>query len=295
MRYYLLYIVIFFLAHSCASTKYLNRIPHKYGSSIRRVIWLQIAGIDREHIALTTFPDYQELKNSPWSKFQCTGQAWRFNLYKTTPSILSEMNSQLAGKKSMNGTCSDWKAPFVWKPLKDKSVETVFIESFNDLKDSFFSLSCSKEYHKSLNLMQITPLKIRGQDSVCSKKFCSLELREKAFRLLKELHENHDDYLFIIRDTSYANFLKNRKKAMVKNFLKEISLFLDYALYLAGQSFGTLVLVSSVHPFMYDISKNTFSPRGQLISPLWAFGAKAENFCGSFESSDILERILTVN
>ena len=94
---------------SCAQVTSLNLTKHQFGVQPRKIIWVQIAGFSREHVALLKY-DYRNSSNqTSFEKFLCYGSTWEYNLYDIRPSYKSSFNSQVTGKSNITNTCSDYE------------------------------------------------------------------------------------------------------------------------------------------------------------------------------------------
>ena len=95
----------------------LNLKKHQFGLQPTRIVWIQVAGLDHEHLAMLRFSyptanDKTALENS-----MCTGLAWSYNLFTLRPSPQESMLSQITGKKNIVGKCDDFSQKPIWEYL----------------------------------------------------------------------------------------------------------------------------------------------------------------------------------
>ena len=94
-------LVIFTLLSSCAQVTSLNLKKHEFGKLPTKIIWLQVAGLQPEHIAMLKFDYPDRDTKTAFENSLCIGSAWEYNLFDIRPSAKSGFLSQITGKKNI--------------------------------------------------------------------------------------------------------------------------------------------------------------------------------------------------
>ncbi len=310
----------------CAQVTSLNMQKHEFGILPTKIIWFQIAGLEEEQLAMLRFQLAAERKTS-FEDSTCIGKSWSYNLYNLRPSAESSFLSQLTGKKNIKMSCEDTEHRPIWSYLGSNGYKTAILEIGANSQQSLMSMkACAEKGEGFLGSLYFwvrkegatgsdtfhyrEPIVFEGQkvfyDKTCDKTQCFSTITDNY----KFIYENFKRYskknLMIIRDFSYLAAIEKKDFFKAKGILNDIDLSLNEALKETKSSVDTLVVVTSGDSRFMDLpdqgrawadyEKNNTPPqmkRSKLTNLVIASGARAENFCGFYEDSQILERILS--
>jgi hypothetical protein len=312
----------------CAQVTSLNLRRHQFGMQPTKIIWFQIAGLDAEHLALVRFglptvDNKTELENS-----LCLGRAWSFNLQKLRPSAGESFVSQVTGKKDVAGTCEDWGLKPIWNYLSPFGYKNGIVEVGASPKESWGSGSaCGDSWREFLGKSTLWMMGAAGtQDSIpylpseaqaydqgkvywdrsCNALGCGTSLSSVLASLYPSFAKSSQRHVFIVRDFTFAAALATKKVSQAREILRELDKSIGVFMRATSNSDDILVLVSGGAAIDLDFpaegtqwqqfersDKNIYPRQGELSVPVFAHGARAENFCGLYEESQIFERILS--
>lgn len=309
----------------CTQVTSLNMKKHVFGVSPSKIIWLQVAGLDLEHLALLRFRESAE-KVTSFERSICTGRTWAYNLFNIRNPAQASFLAQTTGKMNVQNSCEDAELKPLWNYLGEEDFKTVVLENSASSSQSLESFKkCGQRGedflgNSSLFLEEAAPegaktffysdeIKITpGQityDKSCTKKGCATNLGDN-FRSIYESLKTKGKHLFIFRDFSYLSALEKKDFIKARDILRELERSYAYALALAQESGDTLVLLTSGETRFVSFpeqGKNWFAlekkgegasvKRTILTNLVLASGARAENFCGFFNESEIMNRILS--
>lgn len=302
--------------------------PHSYGEAPEQIIWMQIPGLQLEHLALLKFSPQKLASKNAFSKHKCLGATWSFNLYKMRPNPLSNFFSQLTGKPNIKNVCDGYnKKPF-WSYLKKAGYVSGMVER-GLTQNSMVQANCSKQSMdgffgettrwvmgkapQSTNKLQLfhhlkpQPFK-KGWtyfDRSCQTGRCQSSLLDNVAETYKQLTSGGDYSLFIIRDTSYMEALKRRNIKSAIEILGELASIYDKFYQLAKKSKNMMLVVTSAYSkpiefpksgkswYQFDKSgANIVFKKSALLSPIIVYGAKSENMCGLMNDAEVFTRML---
>ncbi|MBP9674558.1 MAG: hypothetical protein KBD63_05640 [Bacteriovoracaceae bacterium] len=319
MRSLLLFI---FLLTGCAGKHTLNLKSHRYALQARKVIWLQIPGLDFEHIALTHFFDTKNSKTS-FENSDCVANLWSYNLFEVAPLASQSLVSQITGSKNINASCENDQQRPLWDYLKN--YKTLVLESPTEANETLeTAVNCQKDFFSQATFLKMgaSPqkeaqfynteenfIKPSGifYDRACQNKDkkCTDPLALHADVVVKKYWETESRFVLIFRDFSYYHLLQKNDLKSARNILQMWERNYSYWLQLAQKDPHLLILITSSAPFKINFPKTgttwkTVAEKGEGVSfvgqslqaPLFVKGASAENFCGFYEETDILPRLL---
>lgn len=321
--HFLKYFWFFILFFSCADFKSLNLKPHTFNRTPKNIIWIQLAGYSNDHAAMLRFGRADSKTTLSFENASCMSELWNYDLYHLRPKPYEGFLSQLTGRANIKGTCEDYSLPTVWKILGEENFKTAIFETKFDPKNSLLnSLSCpdnnflkdihffkmdeAKDATQSFHYLERGPFEKSGiyYDKSCQGKLCNTSIYSNVKSVFSRFSGSNGKYIFIIRDFSYYEALKNKNISAAKEILSEIEKVYGYFNSLSkGEE--TLLLLTSSGANRFEFPKEgsewaAFENSGKFItyrdsslsSPLLASGPKAENFCGLYEENDIIRRIL---
>lgn len=322
-------IVAFFLMIGCSRTEYIGFNQHEQGLYPRKIIWLQIAGLSPEHHVFSKLTDSFLDKKSIFETFICQGTTWGYSPYALRSQPYLEFQRQVTGKDLFNGDCKGYREPAIWSMFaKLNNYKLAFYESGNDKKQSVIqSLGCESKYLDPMFSIvetrdpkntQMKPYSYTDQtkyessaifyDEMCKENgTCSSNFYYNSMGIYKKYLSAQNKYLYILRDFKFYNLLKNKKLTEAKEYYSMLEKTLSDLIKMVDLK-DTLVLVTSASaiPIEFPLegaSWKAYQEKGanvlfkneSLMSPTYAIGARAENFCGSYKTTEILERILKQN
>jgi len=319
-------LISFLFLAGCAQVTSLNLRRHQFGMQPSKIIWFQIAGLDEEHLAMLRF-GYPTVDNKTVLESSvCVGHAWSFNLYHLRPTPAASFLSQLTGKKDIQDSCTDWKHRPLWNTLTGHGYVSGIIEVDSRGKES---LAAARECEDGQNflgdstlwLMQAsapantTPYLPSEElqykpgvywDRSCNSRGCGTTLSSALASLYTPFSKRSTKHVFIVRDYSFLHALERKDLVAARDILAEIDRSVGPFMKVAEGKDDMLVIVSGGGAIDLDFpaegkdwqqfeksGANAFPRRGELSVPVFAQGARAENFCGMYEESQIFERALS--
>ncbi|MFZ4713960.1 MAG: hypothetical protein ACOYL6_09625 [Bacteriovoracaceae bacterium] len=320
--------IIFLLGSlSCSQVHTLNYNKHAFNTTPSQIIWFQIAGLSDEHLAFLKYSLPSSNTKIVFEDMSCSARLWNYNLYNLRPDAHQGFLSQLLGKKNIKGTCEDYEQEPIWDYLDKVGYQSAILESGTGSKMSldqtetcqetskkflskvalwrmFEGKSDSEKFHFSEN-SNVEKGKIYF-DKSCRKENCYSSLFSNTQALYEKLKRKNLSTMLLIRDFSFGESLNRKEITMAKDRLIEIERTISYFVEKASVDQEMMVLVTSSAPVSLEFpnaGKNwsEFDKKGSqiifhqtsLISPVYAYGARAENFCGLIEEAQVLERVLT--
>ncbi len=319
---YLIYSFIL-LFSSCARITSLNLKKHQYGTQPRKIIWIQIAGLDDQISSLFKFENQKS--EMAFENFTCYGRAWGYNLFKLRPDSFDAFHSEITGKKNVKGNCEDFDQKPIWHFLSESGYSTSILE--NPIKSSNSLLkakTCKKEgflQNATVFTMQKTDTDAsyfhsHGEfkenssgvfyDRSCQKNKCFSQWEDNSISIFENYFIKKNKYLFLIRDFSFEQNLENNNVSKLYEKLNSLNKLILYFQNRQKTDPEMLVMVTSGSPIGVDLPsagkawRDMISTNQSLIyknrlvnSPVFVLGARSENFCGSYEQSEMLIRLLS--
>lgn len=307
---------------SCSNVATINKKEHKFGSSPDQIIWLQIAGLELEHLALLRFNRSDSTNLLRMENATCSGAAWSYNLYDLRPNSFNSFLGQTLGSLNITNECKDLDKKPLWSYLENFDYKTAILESGSHNKNSLSTYSKCEQFDQFMSKASI--IKMVGDskksslfhfqettqleegkvyfDKSCTGSRCLSSLYSNAVSIWENILKKKMRKILIVRDFSYVDSLKRGDVSQAREILTEIERLYSY--FSQKKSKDQLLLVTSAEPLKLNFpkqgqkwlgfinSKNSMVRRSSLISPVLAEGSKAENFCGVFNESEVIQRIL---
>lgn len=317
------FIIIIFIFLSCAQVTSLNLKKHEFGALPTKIVWIQIAGLEEEQLAMLKFQATSSEYKTNIENSLCIGKAWDYDLYRLRPDAKAGFLSQLTGKKNIKNSCEDYEQQPIWAYLKPSGFKTGIFE-ISAYKNSLEEANtCEKNFLEGTTLWKMERSKGKEltfhqseskefktdsvyYDKSCVSSDCYTSISANVFSTFEAFSKNAKNFLYIVRDFSYLEALskKNIKEAASK--LRELDKVIGHFQSLTEKNKDLLVLITSSETVGIEFpnagrdwiefeknGKNILYKRPALMSSVFASGARAENFCGVYEQTQILERIFS--
>lgn len=326
MRFYLL-VVIMILFNSCAKVKTIGLEAHRFNANPKHIIWFQIAGLNEEHLALLRYNRDSTYEKTSFEKSTCLGKTWSYNLYDIRPTANNSFKSQLVGSKNITNSCSDYRHKPLWEYTKSLKYQVAVFESGAKTKNSLLaSLSCNdgKDFLNDIYMFEMSapiegvkeqyyktgensPINDPGIyfDKSCKSNNCFSTMEENIRKLYPRFANNKARTVFIIRDFSYLNALKSKNIAKANEILHSIERLYQDFIDVSDKKGETLALITAGESYKLELprkgrewenytkaGKGVIYKKSSLVSPVFSYGASSENFCGFYEESAIMKRLL---
>lgn len=316
---------------SCARIQTLNLVQHNYSERPRNIVWIQIAGFSEEHIPLLRFNVSDANYRTNLEKVDCLGKMWSYNLYDLRPEASKSFLSQINGSKNINGMCEDYTAKSVLSSLSDLGYTVSLLETGTTAESTLEkSLKCEKNkildlerfryYQMSIKLNdQLKSKYFHYQDSLtsiqeaikpglykdksCQKGLCYSSVFNNFKMMWSQLSKEQNQTFFLIRDFNFLNALRKKDIGMAKESLLEYDRIIGWLDSLKRDDL--LIIVTGAETINLEYpkegkewaefeksGKNIIFKNSSLMSPVMAKGPMAENFCGMFDESEMLKRII---
>lgn len=315
----LLSLVILFIFSSCTSKGKINEMEYDYGIKPTRIVWLQIPGLSEEYLSLLKFYSTSTDTVSEFERFHCLGKMWNFSIKDLRSNSDASFLTQMSGQKNMMNECSDFEVKPLWK-LVDR---TKFKVGYFD--DAKAASKCEKQkasFFDGATTWNMTARPKNGlyfhadetenfkqvgayYDRSCSDGKCYSEFNDNILSTFKRFIYGKNFYFYIARINKLEKLIESQKIDDVYHFLKKLDILIgelkrelaskpDTLLLLTTASVKGVELPTQGNAWgnKKDLGASTLFKRRQTLSPVFAYGAKAEAFCGLFEQSDIPRRIL---
>tara|TARA_B100001971_G_C18268024_1_gene596361 strand:+ start:38350 stop:39369 length:1020 start_codon:yes stop_codon:yes gene_type:complete len=318
---------LFLLFIGCAQVTSLNLQKHQFGQIPTKIVWIQVAGLSEEHLALLKYSYPSTNIKTNFESALCVGKTWEYNLFKLRPSAQEGFLSQITGKKNIKGSCEDYSLKPIWSYLGSKNYKVGIFETKTTKEQSLLaSKDCdnAKDYLDDLYFWKMTPsipksadLFHVGEDTQfktdrvyydrsCKTGECFSTFASNVEKTFTSFTRNNKNYLYIIRDFQFSNDLKKRKVKDARAQLEQLNKIIGDFAVLAEKSNDFMLLVTSSESYNVTFPRSgneweSYEKKGkflkndksQLISPLFVYGARSENFCGIYDQSEILGRIFS--
>lgn len=302
---------------SCSSGTYLGKQEYRFGGNASKIVWLQIAGFDEEHLALLKIS--QEMKRTSFESMACHGKAWKYNLYDLRPGVTKSYLTQVAGTYNVKDDCSSLKGQSLWnsKYFKDNSANLIvgnppkskcnlndFVAGSATVRMAIPSKAIPEEHKFHFQDGAKLSKGFTMYDKNCFNGQCFSTIRNNANSIYEILAKKDEKLLLTITDFTYSESLKKKNITKAKEILEDINKLIDGFLTIAAKDDEMLVLVTSLNSQGIEFPKSgadwknfdlegkgLFYHKEKLIAPVYASGARAENFCSMLNESEIIQTI----
>lgn len=316
---YLIISLLFLIA--CSSGEHLNRYDHSFGVKPTRVIWLQVPGLSLEHLSVLKFYSSDLRDKTEFEKFHCLGKMWNYHTSDLRPNTDKSLMSQLTGQLSIEGNCNDYQLTPVWK-IEDKIRYKVGFFS-----DQNLASSCQKEANDFFGSATRWYMGKKGSvkgdffnadetssfndgevyfDRSCQGDKCYRDFDDNIKNTFSRFISGKNFYFYIAQIRELETLIKNKRVDKIHDFLVKLEGLITYLKSKTSQRSDATILLSSANVkgiefprqgrnWKNELSsrKDVYYRRAQTQSPVLAYGARAESFCGMFHQSELPLRLLT--
>ncbi|EQC44803.1 hypothetical protein [Bacteriovorax sp. Seq25_V] len=277
------------LLTSCTKVPTINLTEHRFNQSPERMVVVQIPGLKEESFSFLKYRGPEATKKVATEFFACFGKMWKFNHFEMEPRIEDSLVSQISGYPRSEKSCEKYQDPRVWDVLNDIGFSTALYHRGND-KFLDEALSCNprlfyktrlfvsrdakafegESFHFEKSRSYLTGLKYK--DESCSNGKCFSTVKDNFDHIWKSMSQTSKK-LVVIRDFDLL------KPGVEKTqYIENLNRFLFYLVHdFSIANPQTTIVVSGV-------------PTSADLSPVWANGPLAENFCGQFNEYDMFKR-----
>lgn len=323
MKNFLL-VFLLFLQLACTRLQTLNLKPHYYSKRPTNVVWIQLAGFTDQHLPLLRFENPDASYHTQFESADCLGKMWSYNLFDLRPKSASSFLSQITGSKNMQGSCEDFSRKPVWSYLEEEGYRISVLESGATRDESLEKfLACGdvqKNYLKNVSFVRMGPDSKLGVDSFhfqdqqktapglyydksCQKDICFSSLFNNAKKLMGNIATPGTQNFYLLRDFTYLKALRTKDISRAKEVLHDLDKILSWVD--SQKGFDSLVIITGAEGLELDfpkegkewaeferLGKNINMRNSVLLTTVFARGPMAENFCGLYDETEILKRIL---
>ncbi len=322
-----LFFILFILFFSgCARQQTLNMEGHRYSNRPENVIWIQVPGLSLELIALLKLINKDAGERLSLERAQCVGKFWNFNLFEMQPDSKKGLISQINGSKNIKGNCEDFGQKPVWRYFRDLGYKTTIVEQINSLEESVMrakACGSSETYidDQDLFLVMSAQKLLEGGsfhrldnqwpnsgiffDKACLSGACASSLDSNVIDFFQSWNRLKQNKFLMIRTFELEKAIRDKNLTKIREVLVELNRMSNYFTKL--ESSKTLLLITGSGAIDVQFPNNPkawleFEKQGKnlnfnssnLFSTSFAFGAMSESFCGIYNESDILRRILYI-
>lgn len=320
--------LIIFALSGCAQVTSLNLKKHQFGQIPTKIIWIQVAGLNEEHLALLKYSKYSNEPKTAFENFLCIGRAWDYNLFKVRPKAYASFQGQLTGKKDIKNSCDDYQLTPIWEYMLPKGYKAGIFEGEMEANNSLLQAKkCAEQGHKFLSGTTIWKMSKRKNakdklfhinektdykassiyfDKSCLTGDCYSTFSQNVTKTFEQFSRKNSNYIYLVRDFNFLEALKKKDLKKMNSDLIELEKIVQYFQNLAAKRTDMLVLLTTAENRNVEFPRagkewEWFEKKGkfftnkksQLISTVFASGARAENFCGIYDQSNILTRALS--
>lgn len=319
------FLILFFIFFtSCSQRQPLGTKDHLFGRKGKHIVWIQVAGLEPEHLSLLKFDKETASSKIAFEEMECVGSKWSFNLYDLRPGANKGFLAQILGSQNIKGECRDFDRKTVWDYFSEQGYSVGVYEgpqvkrnsllNFKDcptdlkpLRNTYvWSQSQGKEGELTFHYQEGTGLSAPGvyYDKSCQANGCFVPLKTNVQKIWKGFSDKNAKSFFTLRIFSLEKALKDKNLTRAKEILKDLDELVAYytkeaklrSILLVISSSGSLGLeLPGAGPQWAEYVKkgrHVTYRKLRTQSPVWAYGEGSENFCGIYEEQEMLTRFL---
>ncbi len=318
----IIFICLSFCIQSCTQTATVGLKKFSPHAQPTRFVWFQIAGLSTEQLTLLKLMKREREQSNFFESAICFGEIWGYGLLKLRPSLEEHLYSQVSGGKLLQNRCEGGSSNAIWNYFSQAGYKTGIFENLPGRYSLIHQERCVKNSRTTLWLRDFNKLTTKGRaledylpgadkdwkegeqyfDQTCRSEKCTSNLSENFSKIYQKFFLNRKNSFLLFRDFSlYWAILAADYPLMIQR-LEELTKFLN--LLAAIESNETLLIVTGVNPmgpklpnygdeWLKVFQKKNISHKTQqhMLAPVFSHGPRAENFCGLYGESEILERM----
>ena len=211
----------------CAQVTSLNLKKHQFGKIPTKIVWIQVAGLTTEHLALLKFSYPSRNQLTSFENSLCIGSSWEYDLYNLRPTAYEGFLSQLSGKKNIQNSCKDFDKRPIWNFLGKQNYKAGIFEGeirrsqsllkskkCKDQKDyldntTFWSMNKNKSAKNFFHVSDKGSYKKNTiyYDRSCNGKECFSTFSSNVEKTFKGFTKNSKNYIYIVRNFKFAKLI----------------------------------------------------------------------------------------
>lgn len=309
---------------SCSHYGSINKKVHRFIDEPQKVIWYHVPGLHEAHISILKFFYRDTSIPTAFEKSTCMGKMWRYNLYEIRPDSRQSFLSQISGTKNITNTCNSYSYKPMWSYMRASGYFTAFLE--NETQDPNYSLLAPKceqnrfrddivwwkmarptSKSKTFHIQEEKDYKPGNVyfDKSCTQSPCFNDLMTNTKNLISRELDPQGSYFFLVSDSSLLEAIDQNNLKAIKTSILKIESMVDYLYQLQEKNPDMLVMITSSDPVPVELPStgkewksfingrnNLVFKNSSILSPVWAKGVRAENFCGMYEEAEVLQRVM---
>lgn len=309
---FLLLLGIFF---SCSRVNTINLKKHSFNNYPQNLIFIQIPGLSEEHMGYLHFKNLNYTAKTELENFACFGKMWSYNMMTITPSVEDQLLAQVNGYGLANQTCDKYQRKSLWDVFINSGYSNSVIyrgsapnlgkinkcnANFYQNTRLFISGAKTLKEAKSFHFQKSAEYKVGEiyKDQSCRGNKCFSNTMNLFEHVFDSMSDSNRRFVNIV-DYDLYEILKRQDAKEFAKYMSYLNNFLVQVRKKVSTTNDYLIVVSSVSPKAIDwrkVNKKWKSipiatnKKSQLMSPVWADGALAENFCGIYLESDLNSR-----
>ncbi len=313
----LILLILFGLFFSCSRVKTINLKNHSFNNYPSNLVFIQIPGLSEEHMGYLHFKNLNFNAQTELEKYSCFGKMWSYNMMTVTPDIDDQLLTQLNGYSLPSNSCEKYQRRAIWDVLNGSGYSSSVI--YRGKTPKFKEIDkCNTNFYKNTRLFvsgakekvasdketfhfQQKKEYQKGStyyDKSCKRDKCFSTTTDLFNHVLTAMNDSNRRFINIV-DYELLNILNKQDVKGFTSYMSNLNNFLIQVRKRISKTNDYLIVVSSASPKAIDwkrINKKWRSipiatnKKSQLMSPVWADGALAENFCGLYLESDLNRR-----
>ena len=318
----LLCVLVFF---GCSTNLELGGNRHHFGRIPQSIIWIQVAGLSDTHIPFLKYVQGSNNENF-FETATCMGKTFDSSFEHIRPNAADHFNAQtFATNLVPKDMCQAFEQSIpIWRVFQEGKRKVSILEMGAQKDESLLNLRDCKENV----LMGETLVFKQAPDRAFSDQLYDLEKNRQLNKgiffekncatngkcrgtnldsmkyFVKNSYRAGKVNFFQIRDLTYAQLIQKGKLKEARTHLKGLVTFIRWIESQTYLSNKTLTILSGATPIYLDFPKQgrkwvNFERKnkglklrnGELMSPVFSWGASGELFCGVMDNVDISKRM----
>lgn len=303
---------ILFYIVSCARTKTINLKSHSFNSTPAGIIHLIIPGLSEEQFLFMDEKFVSGGKSLEVNRFSCFGSIWSHNLTEISMDMNTSVISQMTGVPVSEKKCDVYQSIPIWSKLKPFAYKSAYIEYGDSVYDE--ATKCNKDFFNDIAVFSSVKNSRKKEtfhyqenvgvkngerlfDRSCQTSECFSSLENNFYKIWEELKKSKNKYV-MMTDYTLINLIKKNRKKDFLEYMKNLNIFIAKTFdEIVDEEQNVLFILSganSMKPVLRGSKRrsslNLRRFERSMVSPVWANGPQAENFCGTYSSYDIFNR-----